>query len=89
MFGKSIFFASRNNELMNVVNTIQDKIHNFRIILLFKPKEICESYYREHKYILNAIIKKDEKLASKLIVSHINRISITITEKLKNSKNKK
>ncbi|MBA7561931.1 hypothetical protein ES708_03578 [subsurface metagenome] len=89
LFHKKIFFASRNNELMNVVNTIQDKIHNFRIILLYKPKEIRELYYREHKYIVNAIIKKDEKLALKLIASHINRINKTITEKLKNSKNKK
>lgn len=89
LFHKKIFIASRNDELMNVLNTIQDKIHNFRIILLYKPKEIRELYYREHEDILNAIIKNDEKLASKLIVSHINRISMTIAGKLKNSKNKK
>jgi len=88
LFHKKIFIASRNNELINVMNTIQEKLHNFRIILLYKPKEIREIYYGEHKHILNAIIKKDEKLASKLVVSHINSVSRIITEKLKNSKNK-
>jgi DNA-binding GntR family transcriptional regulator len=70
------------------MKAIQDKIHNFRIILLYRPKEMRKLCYREHKYILNAIIKKDEKLASKLIASHIDMIKKTIVEKLKNNKNK-
>jgi DNA-binding GntR family transcriptional regulator len=88
LFHKKIFIASRNNELINVMKAIQDKIHNFRIILLYRPKEMRKLCYREHKYILNAIIKKDEKLASKLIASHIDMIKKTIVEKLKNNKNK-
>jgi len=85
-FHNKIVFASKNKELLDVMEPIKNKIHHFRIISLSTPNRLEESQ-KEHKEILNALIERDGKLAQKLIASHINHVSLIITKKIKEKKN--
>jgi len=81
-FHNRIVFASKNEELLNVIEPIKNKICHFRIISLSAPNRLKKSF-EEHKEILNAIIERDSKLAQKLMGNHINKISLIIEKKIK------
>jgi len=85
LFHEKIILASKNKEIYNVINLIKNKIHNFRIISLYTPKRIRQLSFKEHKTILEAILKKDKKLAKKLIENHIHRIESIVGKRIKNS----
>jgi len=85
LFHEKIILASKNKEIYNVINLIKNKIHNFRIISLYTPKRIRQLSFKEHKIILEAILKKDKKLAKKLIENHIHRIKSIVEKRIKNS----
>lgn len=85
LFHEKIILASKNKEIYNVINLIKNKIHNFRIISLYTPKRIRQLSFKEHKITLEAILKKDKKLAKKLIENHIHRIKSIVEKRIKNS----
>lgn len=85
LFHEKIILASKNKEIYNVINLIKNKIHNFRIISLYTPKRIRQLSFKEHKITLEAILKKDKKLAKKSIENHIHRIKSIVEKRIKNS----
>jgi len=81
-FHNRIIFASKNKELLEVIEPLKNKIHHFRIISLSTPNRLKKSF-EEHKGILNALIERDSKLAQKLMATHTNNISLIIKKKIK------
>jgi len=82
LFHDKIVRASKNKELFEVMEPIKNKIHHFRIISIFTPNRLKESL-KEHKEILNALINKDDELAQKLMVKHIQEVGLITKKKLK------
>jgi DNA-binding GntR family transcriptional regulator len=85
-FHNKIVFASKNKELLDVMEPIKNKIHHFRIISISTPNRLEESH-KEHKDILNALISKNAELAQKLMYQHIQKVSSIIEKKLKEKEN--
>lgn len=85
-FHNRIVFASKNKELLDVMEPIKNKIHHFRIISISTPNRLKESH-KEHEEILNALISKNAELAQKLIYQHIQKVSSIIEKKLKEKEN--
>ena len=81
LFHNKIILASKNKELFEVTEPIKNKIHHFRIISIFTPNRLKESY-EEHKKILDAIINKDIELAQGLTSQHIKKVGFIIKEKI-------
>jgi len=81
LFHNKIILASKNKELFEVTEPIKNKIHHFRIISIFTPNRLKESY-EEHKKILDAIINKDIELAQELTSQHIKKVGFIIKEKI-------
>jgi len=82
LFHGKIVLASKNKELYEVMEPIKNKIYHFRIISIFTPSRLKESY-KEHEGILNALISKNVELAQKLVSQHIQKVGSIIEKKLK------
>jgi DNA-binding GntR family transcriptional regulator len=83
LFHDKIIFLSNNTALLEAIEPIKSKIYHFRIISIYSDHRLEESF-NEHKEILDAIINKDTTLAQKLVEQHINKVGLTIKQKIKN-----
>ncbi|OOB79130.1 MAG: GntR family transcriptional regulator [Epulopiscium sp. Nuni2H_MBin003] len=70
-FHNIIFKATNNEKLIQLSHNIQEQVLRYRIAYLKKADE-GKKVLMEHKAILDALINKDEQLAAKLAIEHID-----------------
>jgi DNA-binding GntR family transcriptional regulator len=82
LFHDKIVLASKNKILFEIMTFLKDRISGFRFISLSSTVRLEDSF-KEHRDILDAIIKKDSNLAERLISEHIQIIESVVSKKLK------
>jgi len=76
-FHRIIIEGSGNKELSNVISLLGEKLHRVRILSLYAPNRLKESF-KEHMAIFDAIISKDIVAAELAVEEHMRNITKTI-----------
>ncbi len=76
-FHRIIIEGSGNEELSNVISLLGEKLHRVRILSLYAPNRLKESF-KEHMAIFDAIISKDIVAAELAVEEHMRNITKTI-----------
>lgn len=69
-FHDLLYKAARNEKLFQMVNNLQEQLQRFRSASLARPGR-SKTALDEHRKILEALALRDEKLARKLAIEHI------------------
>lgn len=75
--------ASRNKYLVQLISTMRSIDKTFREVSLSASVEEPGRAHKEHMEILEAVKKRDAKLAEKLMVIHIRRVANFVLEECK------
>lgn len=65
-----IFNAARNSKLIDMVDSLREQVQRFRISYV-STHEQASQLYKEHKKIIDAIVKRDKEMAKKYAEEHI------------------
>ena len=81
-FHETIYKASRNERLTNIINNLREQIQRFRATTLAYPGRMQESL-DEHRAIVEALQARDAKQAQQLAGEHIENAEISMIESVK------
>ena len=81
-FHEIIYKSTRNRRLIQILGNLREQMYRYRMEYI-KDKETRESLAREHRIIIDSIIKKDNEAGRKAILEHIDRQEKTILENIK------
>jgi DNA-binding GntR family transcriptional regulator len=79
-FHECIFNATNNKKLVQLINSIWEQVHRFRVTYL-SDIDMSLKIIEEHQNILDAISKRDPELAQKYAIEHIEIAENFIMEK--------
>lgn len=82
IFHNKIYEASQNEILINMITQLRNQIQKY-LKLFLNENENLDAANKDHKEILDAIIKRDAELAESLICEHLKKTSITVSNYLK------
>ncbi len=78
-FHRVLYGSTKNKKLIAMIKNISDQVYRFRVSYV-KQMDNYMNLAEEHKKILIAISKKDERLASELAIDHIEKQQTNILE---------
>jgi len=78
-FHDIIFHSSDNDKLIQIINNLREQIYRFRVEYIYKMKSY-DSLVSEHDEIVNAMIKRKGKDASKIAREHIENQERSVLE---------
>lgn len=81
-FHDTIYKASRNERLSNIINNLREQIQRYRATTLAYPGRMQESL-DEHRAIVEALQARDTKLARQLAGEHIENAENSMIESIK------
>lgn len=81
-FHETIYKASRNERLTNIISNLREQIQRFRATTLAYPGRMQESL-DEHRAIVEALQARDAKQAQQLAGEHIENAEISMIESVK------
>lgn len=81
-FHNKINSYSNNEVLINIINQLRNKILKYVKLYLSSQMNI-ERANKEHKKIMNAILKRDPTMARKAVQDHLATTSHTVTKSLR------
>ncbi len=84
-FHETIYQASRNERLTNIINNLREQIQRYRTTTLAYPGRMQESL-DEHRAIVEALQARDTELARQLAGKHIENAENSMIESLKVNK---
>ena len=82
LFHDSLYRASRNAKLVQIINNLREQIHRFRSTSLASPGRMREAL-KEHRKIVEAISKRNISLAQSLAQEHIENAQNSILEAMR------
>lgn len=81
-FHEIIYKSTKNRRLIQILGNLREQMYRYRMEYI-KDKETRENLAREHRIIIDSIIKKDSEAGKKAILEHIDRQEKTILENIK------
>jgi len=81
-FHESIYKASRNERLSNIISNLREQIQRFRSMSLMYPGRMRQSL-DEHRAIVEAIESRDTQLSRQLAQEHIENAENAFIESIK------
>jgi len=76
-FHDVLYQTSRNQRLIQILSTLRDEIQRFRSVSLAYPGRMKEAL-EEHRKIVEAIAARDEDLAKKVAIEHIENAETSL-----------
>lgn len=82
LFHETLYKASRNEKLVQMINNLREQIQRFRSTSLAYPGRMREAL-EEHKKIVEAISERNIQLAEKLAQEHIENAENSLLEAIR------
>lgn len=81
-FHDVIFKATKNKRLLQIINNLREQIYRYRIEYI-KDFDYHEILVKEHRQIVDAILRGDKEAASKMMRTHIYNQETIVIKNLK------
>ncbi len=73
---RAVHQGSRNNTLLETINTLRQRLSLYRQPLLFEKRNRLETSFKEHQELVEAISKADKQAAVAAMKNHISNTSM-------------
>ena len=84
-FHECIFKSTNNKKLHQLINSLWEQVYRFRVTYI-SDYDSTVNIIEEHKMILDAIKRRDSKLAKKYAMEHIQKAENFMIETTVNNK---
>ena len=84
-FHDIIYFATDNQKLIQLLYNLREQMYRYRVEYL-KRKEVYDTLFAEHQYIIECIVKRDKIAAKQAVNTHVDNQAKKVTDTIRTKK---